>query len=375
MAEPIRILHVLGRLDRGGAETAVMNLYRNIDPERFQFDFIVCTEEKCAYNDEITALGGKIYNIPAFGFKTVFKFRRAWHAFFRNHGEYRIIHGHLRSTASIYLGIARRYGLVTVAHSHSTSSGRGLEAVVKNLLQRGIRKTADYMIACSGDAGLWLYGEKAVKRNNYFVLNNAVDAEVYSFNYERRQEARKALGCENNFVVGHIGSFIPVKNHMFLLNVFMEIHHRNKDAVLLLIGDGLLWQSVAERIHACGLERNVIMTGVREDIPALLCAMDVMLLPSLWEGLPVSVIEAQAAGLMCFLSDTVTQEAKITPLVTFYPLVDGAARWADGILKYAVNYARKNMAVQIKAAGYDIKDTANRLSAFYENALRKQQER
>ena len=369
MAEPLRILHVFGGLERGGSETMIMNMYRHLDREKLQFDFIVCNSEKGAFPDEIEALGGRIFRMPRFQPPTLVRFRLAFEEFFRANPDYRIIHGHLRSSASVYLGIARRHGLVTIAHSHSTSSGRGLKAAVKDLLQKGIVRSADYLIACSDAAGRWLFGDAAVAKENYFVLNNAVDTDAFAFNEQNRRRIRSELSCADNFVVGHIGSFNAVKNHGFIIELFEELRRREGRAKLLLVGDGSLRAEVTARIRDRGLGDDVILTGTRQDIPELLSAMDVFILPSVWEGLPVTAVEAQASGLRCFLSDAVTREVSLTGLVRFLPLKDGAAVWAEAILPSAAGYARVNTAHAVREAGYDIRDTTARMQEFYLKAL------
>lgn len=371
MPEPVRVLHVFRLLTRGGAESMVMNLYRSADREKIQFDFVVCEGKKAAYEDEVLSLGGRIYRLPRFGPGTVIRFIRAWNDLFRKHGEYRIIHGHLRSCASIYLSIARRYGLITIIHSHSTSSGKGLLAIIKNLMQLPLRKTADYLIACSNAAGVWLYGKKAVKKDNYYIIKNALDAQSFRFDEDKRFAARHALGLGNRFVVGHVGSFIPVKNHAFIIEIFNEIRKRNSTAVLLLVGDGKLMQSTKALARKYALSDKIIFTGVREDIPELLCAMDVFLLPSKWEGLPLTAIEAQASGLPCVLSDTITRETKISPLVEFYPLGESAGAWADKILAFSGSTKRLDTYDVIRNSGYDCADTASKLQEFYFRALEK----
>ena len=373
MSSPVRVLHVLSGLGRAGAESMVMNLYRDIDRTRLQFDFMVCSggETKDSFADEILSLGGRIYTVPRFGLKTVFPFVRAWSEFFKTHGEYQIIHGHLRSSASIYLGIARRYGLVTIAHSHSTSSGKGLAALVKNLLQLPLRWTADYLIACSNAAGVWLFGKKAVRQDNYFVLNNALDADAFAFDAEKRRAARAVLGLEDAFVIGHIGSFIPVKNHAFIFKLLEAVSRKNGAAVLLLIGEGELRGNIEALARERGIRERLIFMGVRKDIPALLCAMDVFVLPSKWEGLPLTAVEAQASGLPCILSDVITTEAKISPLVSFLPLEAGVEAWADRILAVSKDNRRPNMRDAVRMAGYDSAETARRLQAFYLDVLAK----
>lgn len=367
MSQPIRILHVLGRLDRGGAETMVMNLYRSMDRSKIQFDFVICTTDKCDYTDEIYSLGGRIYSFPKFSLKNSLSFVKAWNEFFKEHKEYKIVHGHLRSTASIYLSIAKRYGLVTIVHSHSTSSGNGFSALVKNILQLPIRFIADFLFSCSDIAGIWLFGEKAVKKDNYFLLNNAINTEEFIFNEDKRIEVRKRLQLENKFVIGHIGAFRLQKNHEFIIQIFKEVYKQCDRAVLLLIGDGELRTKTQKMVNDFGLNDAVRFTGIRQDIPDLLQAMDVFLFPSIWEGLPVTLIEAQASGLKCIISDTISKQSCVTDLVEFVSLSESPEEWAKRILMIDNGYIRKNTSSEIKNAKYDIEVTKKWLELFYLN--------
>lgn len=364
MKGPIRILHVFGRLDRGGAETMVMNLYRNIDRNNVQFDFIIHTEDKCDYEDEIKLLGGKIYRIPRYTGKNHFQYKKVWNAFFQNHSEYKIIHGHVRSTAAIYLRIAKKYGLITIAHSHSTSSGIGFSAIIKNILQYPVRYIADYLFACSNESGEWLFGKKACRNDNFFILNNAIDVKKFEFNEHTRARKRKELQIEKKFVIGHVGRFIKAKNHVFLIDIFKAVHDRNKDSVLLIVGDGELRQSIAKKVTEIGLNDSVIFTGIRNDIPELLQVMDVFVFPSLFEGLPVTLIEAQASGLPCVVSHTITREVMITPFIQFVSLKKSEDEWADII--YSMKYIKRECAHQyITNSGFNITDTSHKLTDFY----------
>ncbi len=362
--EPIRILHVLGRLDRGGAETMVINLYRNINRNKVQFDFIVHTEDKCDYDEEIKSLGGKIYNIPRYRGNNHIQYKNAWSRFFEEHKEYKIIHGHVRSTASIYLRIAKKYERITIAHSHNTSSGKGLSAVVKNILQCPIRYIADYLFACSGIAGEWLYGAKACKKDNFYILNNAIDTQKFIYNESKRTKKRKEFQIEDKFVIGHVGRFHTQKNHYFLIDIFKEIHDRDDNAVLMLVGDGELQHPIEKKVKNLGLDNNVIFAGVRSDIPELLQAMDIFVFPSLYEGLPVTVIEAQAAGLQCIISDTITNEVCITPNVCPISINKTNKLWADTIISKG-KVQRTNTKDYIEKNGYDIFNTVEKLTIFY----------
>lgn len=354
MVQLIRVLHVLGGMNRGGAETMVMNLYRNIDHTKIQFDFVVHTKDKCDYNDEIKSLGGRIYSIPPYTGNNHLHYKEAWNKFFKEHSEYRIIHGHVRSTAAIYLKIARKYNLITIAHSHNTSSGEGFTAIVKNILQYKIKYTADYFFACSEVAGKWLFGKKACNRENYFIINNAIETKDFIYNDNKRLDNRKKMRINDKFVIGHVGRFHIQKNHEFLIDVFKLIHDKNSNAVLILVGDGKNRQSIEKKVNYLRLNDSVIFTGVRPDIPALLQTMDVFVFPSLHEGLPVTLVEAQASGLPCIISDRITDEVKVTDLVKCLSLSKSAEYWSEEVLKYSQNFERTNTYTEIVESGYDI---------------------
>ncbi|KPB05741.1 glycosyltransferase family 1 protein [Bacillus sp. CHD6a] len=368
MFKPIRVLHVLGALNRGGAETMVMNLYRNIDREKVQFDFIIHTNKKCDYDDEIKSLGGKIYNLPRYKGINHYQYKKAWREFLKKHPEYKIVHGHMRSTASIYLKIANRYGCNTIAHSHNTSSGKGITAVTKNIYQYQIRYIADYLFACSQTAGTWLFGKNVLDNEKFLLLKNAIDTKKFTFNKDKRKTWRKELNIEDKFVIGHIGRFHAQKNHDLLINIFKEVHDKNKDAVLLLVGEGHLRNSIEKKVDELGLNNNVIFTGVRTDIPELLQAMDVFVFPSLYEGLGIVVIEAQTAGLQSIVADTLPAEVYLTDLIQTVPLSAPIDTWAQKIIQYSGGYNRDSNSHQIiNSKGYDIEQNALWLENFYLN--------
>lgn len=348
----------------------IMNLYRNIDRTRLQFDFIIDHTEDCTYGAEIEALGGKIYVLPTFKLKNLLIYKKAWKDFFRQHPEYEIIHGHVRSTASIYLGIAKKYGLVTIAHSHSTSSGYGIQALIKNFLQYFIRYKADFLLACSKGSGEWLYGKKACNRDNFMIVNNAINTSKFAFNIDARNRVRNEFNLESKLVIGHVGRFIAAKNHSFLIDIFKAVHDKNTDTVLLLVGDGELRHAAEERVKELGLSDSVIFTGTRNDTPDLLQAMDVFLFPSIYEGLPVTLIEAQASGLPCIISDSITSEVCVTPIIKYVSLTKLPSQWAEIVIS-AERGERGGMEHYLKNSGYDIEDSALKLSTFYESLERK----
>ena len=272
----------------------------------------------------------------------------------------------MRSTASIYLPIAKKYGLKTIIHSHSTSNGKGLSAVIKKWLQYPLRFQADYFLACSKEAGEWLYGNKIIKNNRFHILNNAINASNYIYSETTRNRIREELHINSSaFVVGHVGRFTYAKNNLFLIDIFKSVHDKNPNAVLLLVGDGELKEQIQEKVKVLNLQNCVIFTGVRNDIPALLSAMDVFVFPSVFEGLGIVAVEAQASGLHTICADTIPEEAKVTNLFEYQSLSENSENWADCVLQYAKGYERKNMYSDICKAGYDIGTTTQWIENFY----------
>ena len=364
--QPTRILHMIGSFEVGGSQALVINYYKAMDRSKIQFDFIVDHPDRMALAEVVRSMGARIYEMPSFTGKNYFQVKKAWKTFFSEHPEYKILHSHVRSYASVYIPIAKKHGLKTVIHSHSTSNGKGLVSIVKRILQYPLRYQADYLMACSNEAGRWLYGKKACLKDNYVFLPNAIDTEKYRYSEETADKYRKELGLTDRFVIGHVGRFHEAKNHMFLLDVFAGICKKRSDAVLLLVGDGDLRDSIKEKIHTLGLEDRVILTGNRSDVPDLMKAMDVFVFPSKWEGLPVTVVEAQAAGLTCYISDTVTKDVDVSSLVKRLPIVSSEV-WVDEIL--SSDLKRSDVIDEIVAAGFDVKKAAVSLEEFYHSLV------
>lgn len=362
--QPIRVLCVFSRLDRGGAESMCMNLYRNIDRKKVQFDFVKHTPLTGAFEKEILALGGRIYEAPKYMICNHLLYRGWWIKHLSAHPEHQIIHGHFFTISPVYFEAAHTFGRITIGHSHSTEQQpNGLKAWLKKKIESHTEKYSDYCLACSQDAGKWLFSHK-----RFTVLNNAIDAEKFQYSPAARAEVREGLGLDGHFVVGTVGSLREVKNPFGTIEIFKAVHNKLPGAKLLWIGGGGLEQSIRNKLEEEQLTDAVIMTGVRPDVDRLLQAMDVFILPSLSEGLPVVLIEAQAAGLPCFVSKAVTTEAAITDLCAFLPL-DQPELWAEKIVGADIS-VRRDTSEQIKAAGYDIHMTAKWLQAFYIDCLK-----
>lgn len=359
--KPIRILHMIGSMDIGGSQTMILNLYRAIDRNVIQMDFVLDHPEEHALAEQFEKMGARVHVVPSFRGSNILQVQKAWHTLFRNHPEYKTLHAHVRSYASIYLPIAKKYGVKTIIHSHSTSNGHGIKAMVKAMLQYPLRYQADYFFSCSKAAGKWLFGKRVASSQKHMVLKNAIDAERYAFCGKVREDFREKLDLNGKRVYIHVGRFHPAKNHSFLISVFRRIHDTQKNAVLLLVGDGELRADIVCQIRDLGLDKAVMLLGNRNDVPELLQAADVFLLPSAWEGLGIVAVEAQAADLPCLCSDAVPREVSITPKCRFLPLEEDA--WIKAALH--TNDARKDTMDSIVAAGYDVQSTARWLQDFY----------
>lgn len=357
----IKVLQVFGGLDRGGSETMIMNLYRNINRSEIQFDFVKHVSKKCAYEDEILTLGGKIYTAPNYNFINHFSYCKWWKKFFTEHPEYKIIHGHYFTLASVFFKIAHKFNRATIGHSHiSKFKITSLKKLLSRLYLLKLAKHSDYCFACSQNAGEWIFGKRP-----FTVIKNAIDTQKFTYSDENRKKIRDEFNLQGKFVLGNIGRLTIQKNQEFLIDVFAEVHKQNSNSALLIVGVGQLEQKLKEKVKSLGLLDSVIFTGSRGDVPALLSAMDVFVFPSLWEGLGIVAIEAQTSGLRTICSDTVPRDAQVTNLVDFVSLNKSAEEWADSVLKYSCSYERLNMQQDIVNAGYDVLTTVKWLQNFY----------
>lgn len=365
MEKPIRILHVVTIMNLGGIETFLMTLYRNIDKSKVQFDFLVHREEEGFFDKEIKSLGGNIIRSHSLRPLSYFSYKKQLTNIFENNEyKYNIIHSHLNSNSSIVLDIAKSYGIeCRIAHAHIDKIGGNFK-FLKKILRKKVNKTATHRFACAHNAGKFLYGEKYFK-----VISNAINTDDFIFNLKRRTEHRTSLNLQNKLVFGHVGRFNIQKNHKFLIDVFEGIYEKLPNAHLLLIGDGNLKNSIIDIVKTKKLETVVSFLGVRSDVNELLSAMDYILIPSLYEGLPVSLIEAQASGLKIFASDKISREVNITNLIDFLS-IDDSQLWVDFILNN-LDYKRENTSELIKKAGYDVQENTEFLQNFYLDHARK----
>lgn len=364
---PIRILHVIGVMNRGGAESMIMNLYRQIDRSKIQFDFVEHTNMQAVFDEEILSLGGRIYHCPRFTGKNYYTYKKWWKRFFQTDGStYQIVHGHIGSTAAIYLKEAKKNGSFAIAHSHSAGTDNSLKSYLYRILSFPTRFIADYFFACSKEAGIERYGKKNYYSSNFVLFKNGIDTNKYVYNKEIRNLMRDKYNISNEIVIGHVGRFVVAKNHEFILDIFCEFLKRVKDSKLILIGDGPLRNKIESKAKNLGIFDNIIFTGSIPNVNKYLQMIDVFLFPSIYEGLPFALVEAQAAGLPCIISDSIPRECNIVnDLVISLSLKASITEWINRILNVSKQINRVDTSKIICDSGYDIKETTKWLEEFY----------
>lgn len=365
--EPIRVASVIGRYIGGGVEAVTINYYRNIDKNKVQLDFICDEDSTNIPYEEIEKMGGKVIIIPSYS--KPFKYHKALKKVLKE-GNYKIIHSNINTLSVFSLFAAKCAGVpIRIAHSHSTTNKKEKK---KNLMKQVLRPfskvfATDYM-CCSELAGRWLFGNKEYDKGNVYLLNNAIDLDKFKYNESLRKKKRKELGIKDNtLVIGHIGRFVAQKNHDFLIDIFDEIHKKNNNSILLLAGQGPLMEDIKNKVKELNLDDNVKFLGQRNDANELYQAFDVFLLPSLYEGLPVVGVEAQAAGLLCYLSDDMTKETKVLDITKFMSLNNTPKEWADNILDDVKKYKRIDTSKEMTAKNFNIKEEAKKLEEYYLN--------
>ena len=377
-ARPVRILHVFDYLGLGGAETRTVELYRCIDREKVQFDFLVHTNKEEYYDRAVEELGARIYRIPRFHGGNLFEYRRALEKLFsENAGTWEMVHGHLTSRASLYFPVAKKHGVRRViAHARSAGTDPGIKTLATKLFEFPLRIPgfADNCFAVSAEAGESVFGRYLMKTGRVQVITNAIDTSRAAFNADLRERLRAELNLRGCLVVGHVGSFVYAKNHPYLLQVFAEMVRNNtagnRKLKLMLAGAGPAMESMRVLAHRLGIENDVLFLGKRNDMKACYSAMDVFVYPSHYEGLPGVVVEAQAAGLPCLISANITKEVMVTPLVTAMDIGLEAGEWAkkaDSMLRNQTD--RQQAGTQaletLRRAGFDVREQARRMTAFY----------
>lgn len=323
-----RLLCLLSGMNAGGAETFLMKMYRGLDKTKYQMDFCVNTDLNCFYADEIKQLGGKLYRIPSKS-ESVKEFKKQLTQVIKKENYKYVLRITSNAAGFMDLKTAHKAGAeVCSARSSNSSDGGSIKTLIAHRIGRILYgKYVDVKIAPSDLAAAYTFGKKA----DVNILHNAIDLDVFKFDESARIKIRQEFEIgKNTKVMGHIGRFMTQKNHLFLLEIFAEYLKRIPDSVLMLVGKGELENDIRRKSAELEISDKIIFTGVRSDIPEILSAMDVFVFPSLYEGMPNTVIEAQATGLPCIIADTITREADITGLVKYLPL-GGADRWADAV--------------------------------------------
>lgn len=394
MSETIRVLHVLGGVGLGGAESRIMDLYRQMDRSEIQFDFLIHSNavnymhshavnhkhdgfaeavgdnlpgrKPEFYDEEIHRLGGHIYVLPKFKAYNYFTYRRAVKSFFARHREFQVVQGHMTSTAGIYLPVAHKYGVpITVAHSRNAGVEKGPKGAATKFFRRNLIQKADYCFACSRLAGEDVFGRDAMRQGKVKIIHNAVDVDRFTYDPRKREKVREELGLGEELTLGHVGRFNYQKNHPYLIDIFAALCEKRTDVVLLLLGEGPDQEGIREKCRMLGIDSKVRFLGNQKHPEDYYQAMDFFLLPSFFEGLPGVLVEAQAAGLKCLVSDTVTREAQATELVTYLSIECPAGEWAGRILAEA-GYKRQDTCQTMRNAGFDVKTQAEGYRLFYQ---------
>lgn len=374
----IRILHVVGGMNRGGIETWLMHILRHIDRDRFQMDFLVHTTQPCAYDEEIRTFGSKI--IPCLDPSRPWLYARNFKHILREYGHYDIVHSHVHHFSGYVLHLARNADVpVRIAHCHNDTSlvkskSRFFRRLYLGLTEWWITRNATFGIACSRNAAADLFGSNWELDPRWQLLYYGIDLKSFELSVDK-DRVRTELGIPSNaFVIGHIGRFDPQKNHEFLIEVFSAIAQQKPSAYLLLIGDGSLRSNVEQQVFQLDLADRVIFGGIRADIPRLmLAAMDVFILPSLHEGLPLVLLEAQSAGLPCIFSDAITDEVRvIQPLLTSISLSQSVSDWAETVLNIKFKQivpAQINTYKLLEKSDFNIEASIKKLTNIYESKI------
>lgn len=363
--KPLRIAHIIGKWVGGGVEAVVMNYYRHIDHAKIQFDFICDSDSTNIPYDEIEKLGGKVILVSPY--QRIISYLKELKIILKE-GKYKIVHSHINALSVFPLYAAKKVGVpIRIAHSHSTTNKKEWK---KNLLKQMLRpfskKYATDYICCSELAGRWLFGDKAYDNGEVYLLNNAIDLDKFAYDENVRKAKRKELKIsDDTLVIGHIGRFVAQKNHTFLIDIFNELHKQNKNSLLLLAGQGPLIDEIKNKVNDLNLTESVKFLGQRNDANELYQAFDVFLLPSLYEGLPVVGVEAQAAGCLSILSDDMTKETRVLNSTKFISLNENASFWANKILSSNKKFVRKNSINEMTNNNFNIKKEAKKIENKY----------
>lgn len=370
---PVKVLVIVAQLNRGGLESRLVDILRNIDYERVQIDVFTYRMDEGAFDREVKALGSIIYYNKPLTVKNMFYYIKYFSLFLKSHPEYKIIHAHQDAWCSVFCKGAYEAGVpVRIAHSRTAISELSLKNIVKNIIKIPTRKYATHYFAVSELAGKWLFGEENFNNGRVKVWKNAIDCKDFRFDYEKRQELRRIFNLEDKKVIIHVGNFTPPKNQIFLLHVLNELLKHDKTYCIVFVGGETtagLQKKAMQQAEAFEIRESVLFLGNRSDVKDLLQAGDIFCFPSLYEGLPGAVVEAQASGLPCVVSDRITKEIKVLDTTTMLSLEDRPEAWAKAIMK-KIKEDRRDTYEDMVRAGFDIESLTEDLTKFYETVGR-----
>lgn len=356
----LRILQIVNIMDRAGLETMLMNYYRNIDRDKIQFDFLTHRPEKGAYEDEILSMGGKVYHAPRLYPQNFFAYKKYMKDFFSKHPEYKIVHSHIDAMSAFPLACAKKANVpIRIAHSHNTDIEMDWKYPIKRLAKNRVPRLANVYCACGKDAGKFIFGNA-----KFHVINNAINVNNFSFDVEVRTKKRVELSLSDELVIGHVGRFRYVKNQEFLIDIFCEVLKKRERSILMLIGKGEDEEKLRQKVSELGIDQKVKFLIDRADVAELYQTMDVFVMPSLFEGLPVVAIEAQANGLPMIISDKISKETIVASNASVLPIQNNPSEWADRILSLDLD-RNSNALEEMKNGGFDVSKEATKLSAWY----------
>lgn len=362
----IRILQSVSNMDRAGIETMLMNYYRHIDRTKVQFDFIVNKPKPGSYDDEIRNMGGRIFLSPGLSPLRYPQYLQFVKEIVKQDDRIKIVHAHNEAMGFYALSGAKKAGVkVRIAHAHNTQIIRDYKWPLKMVCKQFLPLVATDLWGCGRDAGIYYFGKKRWEERG-ITIRNAIDTARFAYDMSVRSQMRKKYGLDGKTVLGHVGRFNVQKNHDRLLDIFVSYLKRDANAVLLLIGEGELEGAIREKVQKLGLTDKVIFAGLQKNVNEWYQMMDVFVLPSLFEGLPVVGVEAQAAGLPCVFSDRVTDEVALSQHVVRIPLEKTDEEWAEAMERLLQNMSdRQYGETLVKQAGYDIFIEAERLQNLY----------
>ena len=371
MNKKIKVLHVIGKRPQGGIGTFLYNITEKIDHSKFEFEFLINgSSEPGEFDKKMKMLGANVHVLPELKYKNTFLYLKSLEEFYLKHHDYDVIHIHSAILTLFNYWANKKYGNAIIAvHSHSTKySDKFLNSIRNYFLHYPVKRIADAFFACSNSAANFLFGKTDKVKKEVYIIQNSIEVEKYKFDPEVRSEVRRKLDIKNRLVVGHVGAFLPVKNHEFIIDIFFELKKIEKNALLILVGTGELEDKIKNKVKKLDLANSVLYLGRRTDVHDLMQAFDVFILPSQFEGVPLVGVEAQASGLPCIFSSAITCDIKVLSCAKFIDLSAGSMYWAKEIQKSS-KYYRNDTSEELISAGYDIQNSVAKLQESYSSVV------